>query len=41
MKAEVCDGPKGHNQRHGGLEVRDQAHEFVVQGRTSNSETYF
>ena len=41
MEAKVRDGPEGHNQRHGGLEVRDQVHEVVVQGKTSDSETYF
>ena len=41
MEAEARDGTEGHNQRHGGLEVREQVHEVVVQGRTNNSETYF
>ena len=41
MEAEVCNGPEGHNQRHRGLEVRDQVHEVVVQVITSDSETYF
>ena len=41
MEVEVHDSPEGHNQRHGGLEVHDQVHEVVVQGRTSDSEMYF
>ena len=41
MEAEVRDVPKGHNQRHGGLEVRDQVYEVVEQVRTSDSEKYF
>ena len=40
MGAEIRNGPGGHHQRKGGLEVRDQVHEVDVQGGTSVSEMY-